>query len=86
MDATKVDMDRLYELYRVHYTRLRADVSGVNRSLGSTQPTKTWMQLLNRSEFESLVAAPSDEPEVVERMIRRIVRGHEQEFPGLRVA
>jgi hypothetical protein len=86
MDGTKLDMDRLYELYTIHFVQLRADISVVNRSLGSLHPEKTWMQMLERTEFDALVSAPSEEPDIINRLIRRIVRGHEEEFPELRVA
>ena len=86
MDEPVAGMDRLYELYQQHFGQLRAEVIKVNRSLGSTQPEKTWMALLSRREFEALVASPTEEPEVVQRWMRRLIRGHEREFPELRVA
>lgn len=86
MDWSQFDMDRLYELYEQDFHRLRADVVGVNRSLGSMQPEKTWMELLSRTEFERLLTAPTNEPDVTQRWLRCIVRGHEHEFPGLRAA
>ena len=86
MDWSQLNMDRLYELYKQHFNQLRADVVRVNGSLGSTQPEKTWMQLLSHAEFETRVTARSDEPEIVHRWVLCIVRGHEREFPALRVA
>ena len=86
MDWSHFNMDRLYQLYNQHFNQLRADTIGVNRSLGSTQPEKTWTQLLSHTEFETLISAPTDEPEVVQRWVRSIIRGHEHEFPELRVA
>ena len=86
MDWSDFNMELLYELYHQHFHQLRADVIQVNRSLGSTQPEKTWMELLSRKNFESLVTAPADDPEVVRRWVRCIIRGHEHEFPELRVA
>ena len=86
MESTLADMDRLYKLYQQNFQQLRSDVIKVNRSLGSTQPEKTWMELLTRSEFGALVTRPTDEPEVVRRWIQRLIRGHEHEFPELRVA
>jgi hypothetical protein len=86
MDWSELDMDRLYELYRQHFYQLRADVTRANHSLGSTQPEKTWMELLGREEFETLITNPTDEPEVAYRWMRCITRGHENEFPQLRVA
>ncbi len=86
MDWSEIDMDCLYELYRQHFHELRADVIRVNSSLGSTQPEKTWMELLKREEFETLITAPTDEPEVAQRWMRCITHGHEDEFPQLRVA
>ena len=67
-------------------TGLRADVIRVNSSLGSTQPEKSWMELLKREEFETLITASTDEPEVAQRWMRCITHGHEEEFPQLRVA
>ena len=86
MDGVVTDLDRLYELYQQHFAQLRADVIETNRSLGSTQPEKTWMELLSRAEFAALITAPTDEPDVVRRWVRRLIHGHEHEFPGLRVA
>jgi hypothetical protein len=86
MDWSDFDMDALYELYQQHFHQLRADVIQVNRSLGSTRPEKTWMELLSRAEFETLITAPTDEPEVTQRWVRCIIRGHEHEFPALQVA
>jgi len=86
MDWSEFDMGRLYELYRHYFNQLRADVIRVNRSLGSMQPEKTWMEQLNHTEFETLITAPTDEPEVVRRWVQCVIRGHEREFPDLRVA
>ena len=86
MEAAVSGMDRLYECYQKHFWQLRADVIEVNRSLGSRQPEKTWMEPLSRSDFESRITAPTDEPEVVQRWVRCLVRGHESDFPELRVA
>ena len=44
------------------------------------------MELLSRPEFETLITGPTDEPEVVRLWVRRLIRGHEHEFPELRVA
>jgi hypothetical protein len=86
MDWSQFDMERVYELYEQHFEQLRADVIQANRSLGSVQPRRTWMELLTRAEFETLITARIDEPEITQRWVRCIVRGHEHEFPGLRVA
>jgi len=85
MDWSPREMDRLYELYKQHFHELRLAVIAVNRDLGSTQPEKTWMELLGRDEFERLLTDPAD-PEVAERWVRRITRGHEGEFPNRQVA
>ena len=74
-------MDRLYELYERHVDRLRADVIQANRSLGSSQPERTDLDHLSRSEFETLVQQPTDDPEVAHSWVRRIIRSHEHEFP-----
>ena len=86
MDVGKIDKDRLYDLYTRYHARLRADVVYVNRSLGSATPEKTWLEMLERPMFDLLVDGSAIEPDVVHRFILRIVRGHEQEFPELRVA
>ena len=86
MDWSQFDMDRLYELYQQHFDRLREDVIEVNRSMGSSSPEKTWMDLLSRIEFEQHITAQIDEPEIIHRWIRRIIRGYEHEFPALLVA
>jgi hypothetical protein len=86
MDCSEFDMDRLYELYEQHFNQLRADVIQANRSLGSRQPEKTWMEELNVTDFKTLITAPIDDPEVVRRWVRCIIRGHEHEFPKLQVA
>ena len=86
MDWSVNNMDRLYELYQQHFHRLHTDVTAANQSHGSSHPEKTWMELLGRDEFERLVKNPPDEPELVDRWLRRIIRGHEHEFPNLQVA
>jgi hypothetical protein len=86
MDWSEWNMDRLYELYRQHFNQLRKDVVQVNSSLGSTRPAKTWMEELTDTEFKTLVTAPTHEPGVVRRWLKCIIRGHEHEFPELRVA
>jgi hypothetical protein len=86
MDWTHVDMDRLYELYEQHFDEVRSAVISANRSHGSSQPEKTWMELLDRNEFEKLLKNPTDEPKIVNRWVKRIIRDFENEFPNLRVA
>lgn len=85
MDWSRCQMERLYELYQQHFHELRSVVISANRVHGSSQPEKTWMELIGRDEFERLLNNP-DEPEVAERWVRRIIRGHEREFPDLKVA
>jgi hypothetical protein len=86
MEASAARLGRLYDLYQQHFGQLRADVIAVNRSLGSRQPEKTWAEPLNRTEFESLIIGPTDEPEKIRRFVQRLIRGHEHEFADLRVA
>jgi hypothetical protein len=86
MDWSEFDMDSLYELYKQHFHRLRADVIQVNHALGSTQSERTWMELLSRTDFETMITAPIDDPELIRRWVRCFIRGHEHEFPALRVA
>lgn len=83
MQWTANYVDRLYDLYERHIDRLRADVAEVNRSLGSSRPEHTHLDHLSRSEFETLLHQPTDDTEVTRLWVRRIVRGHEHEFPGL---
>lgn len=83
MEWTGKHMDRLYELYERHIDGLRTDVIQANRSLGSSQPERTDLNHLSRSEFETLVQQPTDDPEVAQSWVRRILRGHEHEFPEL---
>ncbi len=83
MEWTVEIVDRLHELHGQHIDRLRADVSTANRLLGSSMPERTGLKHLTRAEFEALLRQPTDEPEVTQRWIRRIIRGHEHEFPEL---
>ena len=83
MEWTAEQLDRLYELYQQHIERLRADVIKSNRSLGSRNPEKTALKCLGRHEFQTIIKQRSEESEVVQLWIRRIVRGHEREFPQL---
>ena len=85
MDCSPHEMDRLYELYQQHFHDLRSVVTSANHLHGSPQPEKTWMELISREEFERLLNN-ADEPEVAKRWVRRIIRGHEREFPNLQVA
>ena len=64
----------------------KADVAAVNRSLGSAKPDETSLEPLSRSDFEVFLKQPTDDPEAVRLWVRRIIRGHEREFPGLTVA
>ncbi len=86
MEWTAETIDRLYKLHRRYVDSLRRDVIQVNRSLGSTNPTKTALGYLTRAQFESLLKAPSDDPESVRLWIRRIVRGNEDKFPEFHAA
>jgi len=86
MESVVGRIERLYELYRQHYLRLRSDVIAANQSLGSANPEKTWMTMLSRTEFEAILTAPADDSDMLKRWVRRLIRGHEHEFPELRVA
>jgi len=81
MHWTAERLDRLYELYRHFIDRLRNDIIQANRSLGSKQPEKTKLEVLPRAEFEALLMQPRENPEVTRLWVRRIIRGHEHEFP-----
>jgi len=76
-------LDRLYQLYRRHVDRLRVDVVQANRSLGSSHPQRTQLEHLSRSEFETLLQQPADDLNVAQLWVRRIIKGHEHEFPEL---
>jgi len=86
MDWSSTDLDRLYELYKNHFHQLRASVISANKTLGSGNPEKTRMQLMTKMEFERILTSKTDEPEVAVRWVKRIISGHEHEFPNLRVA
>lgn len=83
MEWTAATLDRLHELHGQYLDRLLADISAVNRLLGSRNPGKTGLKYLTRDEFEALLTQPVDDPEVTRLWIRRIIRGHECEFPQL---
>jgi hypothetical protein len=83
MEWTVKIVDRLYELHGQHIDRLRADLGAANRLLGSSTPERTGLKHLTRAEFEALLRQPTDDPEVTRLWIRRIIRGHEREFPAL---
>jgi hypothetical protein len=78
-------LNRLYELHKDYIERLRSDVIEANRSLGS-HPEKTALHCLSRSEFVAILERPANKPEIRSKWLRRIVRGHEHEFPELTVA
>ena len=86
MDWSQGSMDRLYELYQQHFQELRSVVVSANRSHGSSHPDKSWMEVISRDEFERLLSTPTDEPEIANRWVRRIIRGHEHDFPNLEAA
>ena len=85
MDWPVENMDRLYELYQQYFNRLREDVVKSNRMLGAARPSMR-LEQLSRAGFESLLENWRQDPESAQLWIRRIVRGHEQEFPQLEVA
>ena len=86
MEGITGRIDRLYELYVQHFSRLKTDVGDINRSLDSNFPEKTWMELLSRSDFESRIESTERNEEQVQLWVRRLIRGFEHEFPDLRVA
>lgn len=83
MEWTADTMTRLYDLYEDHIERLRNDVAAVNRSLGSQKPECDRPRCLTRLEFEAILTDRSDDPVVTQLWIRRIISGHEAEFPTL---
>ena len=85
MDWSPGGMNRLFELYQQQFRGLRTLVIAANRSHGSSRPEKTWMEPLGREEFEKLFKSPS-EPDIANRWVRRIIQGHEHEFPNAQVA
>jgi hypothetical protein len=85
MQWTAETINRLYEFYGQHFERLREDVIQTNRSLGSSNPDKTRLEILTRKEFESLLQESNNDPKVIQMWLQRIIRGHEHEFPELRL-
>jgi hypothetical protein len=79
-------VERLYELYKQHHRRLLNDVIATNRSLGSRNPEKTRLKELTFDEFEAILASPNRDKKIHTLWIRRIIRGHESEFPSLKAA
>jgi hypothetical protein len=77
---------RLYKLYQQHDRQLRKDVAASNRSLGSANPEKTKLKQLTLAEFTAILKNQSKDDEVVSLWVRRIIRGHENEFPSLLAA
>jgi hypothetical protein len=77
---------RLYELYERYVDDLRRDVAAANSSLGSLDPEKTRLECLTRAQFEAILTDPTKDPEAVHLWVRRIIRGHENEFPALQAA
>jgi hypothetical protein len=85
MAWTAETIDRIYELYGQHIARLHGDVAFVNRQLGSLQPERTTLQKMSRVDFETMLLTPCRNGDIRNQWLRRIVRGHEREFPELRV-
>lgn len=85
MDWSAEDMDRLYDLYQRHIDQLREDVVKTNRLLGAERPS-TRLERLTRPEFDLLLKNWRQDPESARLWLRRIIRGHEKEFPRLDVA
>ncbi|MCC6124304.1 MAG: hypothetical protein IT426_05040 [Pirellulales bacterium] len=81
MAWTAGTLNRIYELYSQHIQQLRSDVITANRLLGSSKPDKTALRCLSRMEFETLLRQPADDPTIRDKWLRRIIRGHEHEFP-----
>lgn len=77
---------RLYNLYEQYAARLRADIVRANHTLGSPHPERTKLEIIDRAEFEALLTQPKDDPEVIHLWVRRIIRGHEHDFPELDAA
>ncbi len=74
-------IDRLFELYGQHFARLRQNVIATNLSLGSSNPEKTRLERLTRSEFEAILTDTAIDREAIHMWVLRIIRGHEDEFP-----
>lgn len=77
---------RLFELYEQFIDRLMEDVVATNLSLGSLSPSKTRLKRLSLQEFRDILTHPDRDDEVIELWVRRIIRGHEDEFPALQAA
>jgi hypothetical protein len=81
MEWTAESMDRLYGLYERYIDRLLSDIMAVNRSLGSRTPSKTNLRQLTRVEFEELLKRPPADALPTILWVKRIIRGHERDFP-----
>ncbi len=86
MERRPEEIDRLYDLYVQYANTVRADIIQANRTLGSPHPEETKLEVISRAEFERLLTQPNDDPGVIRRWVRRIIRGHEKEFPELDAA
>ncbi len=81
MEWTPTKVSRLYDLYRQHFDRLRADVCQANVLLGSPEPGKTKLQMLSAIEFRGLFVNVAELSEPMRLWVLRIISGHENEFP-----
>jgi hypothetical protein len=79
-------MDRLYGLYERYIEDVKRDIRTANVELGSANPERVSLQALSRDEFEIALSDPARDREATSLWLRRIVRGHEQEFPFLQAA
>ena len=86
MEWTEEAIARLYRLHTRMIDSLREDVAGVNRSLGSLNATEDKLPRLTLAEFSAMLRRGDEEPEIVQLWVRRIARGHEEEFPELQAA
>jgi hypothetical protein len=83
MEWTAESMTRLYKLYQQHVAKLRKDVVEANRWLGSSKPHRVKLKQLTKREFEELLKEPSADVEATRLWLKRIIRGHEEQFPAL---
>ncbi|QEG38920.1 hypothetical protein [Roseimaritima ulvae] len=77
---TPETIERLFDRYERHFDQLVKDSTTVNCDLASKNPKKTQLQRLTRTEFQQILTDRTNDSEAIELWVKRIVRGHEEEF------
>ena len=86
MEWNAAQIGRMYTLYEAHVGRLRAEVNAVNATLGFPKQESCKLELLTLDEFRAVLQNPGTDREIVDRWVKRILRGHESEFSVLQAA